>query len=84
MAATTTVQKNDTHSSHHKPQYSSLHNRVLEDAYCYIDCFRALPGPKNYLPAATSPRCDESLQVFQTAGDAFQEKPSESCNDLYT
>ncbi|KAH3739567.1 hypothetical protein DPMN_111724 [Dreissena polymorpha] len=59
-------------------------NWVLEDAYCYIDCFRALPGPKNYLPAATSPRCDESLQVFQTAGDAFQEKPSESCNDLYT
>ncbi|KAH3772095.1 hypothetical protein DPMN_173430 [Dreissena polymorpha] len=35
---------------------------VLEDAYCYIDGFRALPGPKNYLPAATSPRCDESLQ----------------------
>ncbi|KAH3697053.1 hypothetical protein DPMN_084538 [Dreissena polymorpha] len=59
-------------------------NWVLEDAYCYIDCFRALPGPKNYLPAATSPRCDESLQVFQTAGDAFQEKPSKSCNDLYT
>ncbi|KAH3739568.1 hypothetical protein DPMN_046222 [Dreissena polymorpha] len=56
MAATTTVQKNDTHSSHHKLQYSSLHNRVLEDAYCYIDCFRALPGPKNYLPAADLPK----------------------------
>ncbi|KAH3883841.1 hypothetical protein DPMN_007809 [Dreissena polymorpha] len=63
MTATTNCTKNDTPTgSHHKPHTLSLHNRVLEDAYCYIDCFRALPGPKNYLPAATSPRCDESLQ----------------------